>query len=252
EGFARNAASASARSDSASGTSWRGSSWSSSAPSRCSGESSGLPFRRASSCAAATASCDFRVSLLKSICLLVLSGRDRPRRLVEDELAPVLLVNVPNLFAHLALEALEARVGLAQLVLEPQDDFHAGQVEPELGCQPLDQAQPFQVGVGVEARVPTRPFRPDKAFALVDPQRLRMHADELCRDRDHVAGTIVHQLSSSLRGGPHIRFMTASPASYAVMPSFLRAMYARTSKYVHAATKIATISQRSGRSQRAP
>src|SRR5439155_21122156 len=35
---------------------------------------SGLPMRRASSCAAATASCDFNVSLLKSIYLVPICG----------------------------------------------------------------------------------------------------------------------------------------------------------------------------------
>src|SRR5438874_2179205 len=71
--------------------------------------------RRASSCAAATASCDFKVSLLKSKSFSsVLPRRDRPRRLVEHEVAPVLLVHVLDLFAHLALEPFDARVGATQ------------------------------------------------------------------------------------------------------------------------------------------
>src|SRR6266550_6013007 len=184
---------------------------------------------------------------------LVLSGGNRPRCLIEHEVAPVLLVNVLNLFAHLAVEALEPLVSPAQLVLEPQHDLDTGQVEPELGRQPLDQAEPLEVGLRVEACVPACPLRTDEALVLVDPQRLGMHADELGRDRDHVARAVVSQRSSSLlAAGPHMRSITASPASYAVSPARLRATYARTSKYAQAATKIATISHKSGRSHLAP
>src|SRR5439155_14188921 len=180
--------------------------------------------RRASSCAAATASCDFKVSLLKSKSFSsVLPRRDRPRRLVEHEVAPVLLVHVLDLLAHLALEPFDARVGAAQLVFESQDDFDAREVEAEFSGQPLDQAQPLQIGLRVETRVSARPLRADETLVLVDSQRLRMHADELGGDRDHVAGAIVHQPSSSVRAGPHTRSTTASPASYAVSPRRMRA-----------------------------
>src|SRR6266480_7865660 len=184
---------------------------------------------------------------------LVLSGGNQPRCLVEHEVAPVLLVNVLDLFAHLAVEPLQPLVRSAQLVLEPQHDLDAGQVEPELRGQPLDQPEAFEVGLGVEAGVPACPLRADEALVLVDPQRLGVHADELGRDRDHVARPVVNQCSSSLLAeGPHMRSITTSPASYAVSPARLRATYARTSKYAQAATKIATISHKSGRSHLAP
>src|SRR6266566_2498540 len=164
---------------------------------------------------------------------LVLSGGNQPRCLVEHEVAPVLLVNVLDLFAHLAVKPLQPLVGSAQLVLQPQHDL--------------------EVGLGVEAGVPACPLRADEALVLVDPQRLGVHADELGRDRDHVARAVVNQRSSSLlAAGPHMRSITASPASYAVSPARLRATYARTSKYAQAATKIATISHKSGRSHLAP
>jgi hypothetical protein len=83
---------------------------------------------------------------------LVLSGGNRPRCLVEHEVAPVLLVNVLDLFAHLAVEPLQPLMRSAQLVFEPQHDLDAGQVEPELCGQPLDQPQALEVGLGVEAR----------------------------------------------------------------------------------------------------
>src|SRR6266576_680010 len=175
---------------------------------------------------------------------LVLSGGNQPRCLVEHEVAPVLLVNVLDLFAHLAVEPLQPLVRSAQLVLEPQHDLRG---------QPLDQPEALEVGLGVEAGVPACPLRADEALVLVDPQRLGVHADELGRDRDHVARAVVNQRSSSLlAAGPHMRSITASPASYAVSPARLRATYARTSKYAQAATKIATISHKSGRSHLAP
>src|SRR5256885_5600653 len=42
----------------------------------------------------------------------------------------------------------------------------------QLGRQPLDQAQPLEVGLRVEACVPACPLRTDEALVLVDPQRL--------------------------------------------------------------------------------
>ena len=65
-------------------------------------------------------------------------------------------------------------------------------VEPELGRQPVDQAQALDVSVGVEARPTGRAPGPDEAFRLVHPQRLRVHADEVGGDRDHVARTVGH------------------------------------------------------------
>src|SRR5436305_730448 len=164
-------------------------------------------------CSAATASCDFRVNVLKSMSPLVLSCAHRPRRLVDDEVAAVLLVNVRDFLVEPAFEALDPHMRLPQLVLEPQHDLHASQVEPELGREALDQPQPLQVRLGIKARVPARALRADEALVLVDPQRLRVHADELRGDRDHVTRAVVDHASSSSRRGPQIRSITASPAS---------------------------------------
>ena len=66
--------------------------------------------------------------------------------LVEDELAPVLPVHLADLVAQLALEPVACRaLQPSQLVLEAQHVLDAGEVEPELGRQPLDQAQPLEV-----------------------------------------------------------------------------------------------------------
>src|SRR2546423_13607454 len=170
---------------------------------------------------------------------LVLSCGNRPRCLVEHEVAPVLLVNVLDLFAHLTVEPLQPLVCPAQLVLEPQHDLDAGQVEPELRGQPLDEPQALEVGLGVEAGVPARPLRADEALVLVDPQRLGVHTDELGRDRDHVARPVVNQCSSSsLAAGPHMRSITASPPSNAPSPAAMRATSAAPSTYVEAASDI--------------
>src|SRR5262249_49365417 len=183
DGFPRSVASACARNAAASGTSCCGSSWSSSASSRCSGYSSGLPIRRASSCAAATASCDLSVSLLKSMCLSVL--RDQVDGWAPgNEGAPVLPMPVVDGRAHLALHPVEPAVHTHELVLQAHHVLDAGEIETQLVRQALNQAQTVEIGLRVEARVAGRALRTDQAFVLVDAQRLRVHADELRRDRD--------------------------------------------------------------------
>ena len=96
----------------------------------------------------------------------------------------------------------------------------AREVEPELGRQPLDQPQPLDVGVGVEPRVAGGALRPHEALLLVDPQRLRVHADELGGDADHVARVVVHQLNSLSRGLVVVAFWNSSSASRCAFVSF--------------------------------
>src|SRR4051812_22832174 len=93
------------------------------------------------------------------------------------------LLHLPS---QLLLQAHDLSVGLAQLVLEPQHELDAGEVEAELGGEPLDDPQAHDVGIGVEPRPARCPVRPHETLRLVHPQRLRMHADELGGDRDHV------------------------------------------------------------------
>src|SRR5215210_3348766 len=197
DGLAFSADSACARSAPASGTSCCGSSWSRSASTRWSGYSSGLPIRRASSCAAATASCDLSVRLLKS--MSVLSGRhDVDGRPPHDEVAAVLPVHVVDRLAHLAFHPIEPPSHVHELVLQAQHMLDAGEIQPELVRQALDQPQPVEVGLGVQARVPRGALRPDQALVLVDAQRLRVHPDEVGRHGDHVARTVVHHSPPSL------------------------------------------------------
>src|SRR3954453_34748 len=95
-------------------------------------------------------------------------------------------MHVLHLPSQLLLQPHDLSVRLAQLVLEPQHELDAGEVEAELGGEPLDDPQAHDVGIGVEPRPARCPVRPHETLRLVHPQRLRMHADELGGDRDHV------------------------------------------------------------------
>src|SRR5439155_4576816 len=75
----------------------------------------------------------------------------------------------------------------------PQDVLDAGQVEPELGRQVLDRAQPLKVALRVEPRAAGRALRTDETLVLVNSERLRMHADDVGGDADHVARAIIHR-----------------------------------------------------------
>ena len=110
----------------------------------------------------------------------------------SDELALVGAVHRGDLLAQLALEPLHARLHPPQLVLEAEHLLDAGEVEPELGGQPLDQPQPLDVDLRVEARAAWSPARAHEPLRLVQAEGLRMHADEVGRDGDHVAGPIGH------------------------------------------------------------
>ena len=83
---------------------------------------------------------------------------------------------------------------LLQLVLEAEHALDAGEVQAEIACELLDQLQPLDVVVGVEPRVAGGALRVDEPLLLVDAKCLRVHADDVGRDADHVARAVVHQL----------------------------------------------------------
>src|SRR2546423_313856 len=72
---------------------------------------------------------------------------------IEDEVAAVLAVDLLQRLAHVLLHPLEAALHVPQLVLEVQNLLDAREVEPDLGRQALDQAQPLDVELRVETRV---------------------------------------------------------------------------------------------------
>jgi len=57
------------------------------------------------------------------------------------------------------LEEVDLPLRAAQLVLEPQHELDAGQVEADLGREPLDDAKALDVVLGVEARAAGRALR---------------------------------------------------------------------------------------------
>src|SRR5438105_8787288 len=105
----------------------------------------------------------------------------QPARVVDHELAPVLLVHLLDLLAELALEPGDPAVQPLHLVTQAKHRLDAREIEPELGRETLDELQPLEVALRVEPRVPRRPLRPHEPLLLVDPQRLRVHPDDLRR-----------------------------------------------------------------------
>ena len=99
------------------------------------GVSSGLPAARASSCAAATASWLFRVSLLKST--------SAPRCGVSggpvDTISRLYDRCTSAISARSSRSRRSMRPRRLQLVLQAEHLLDAGEVEPELGRQPLDR-----------------------------------------------------------------------------------------------------------------
>src|SRR5690349_11913052 len=181
-----------------------------SASSRWTAVSSGLPADRARSAAAWTASWALTVSRLKSMAFSVSKreGGGKRRRgsalatrdggagwLPEHEVlavGAVHLVDAPLGLAggleHRGLERADAVAEHHHLVLQGQHVLGALQREPEPRRELRHAPHAVEVVVGVQAGSPGRAARPDQAALLVHPQRLRVHAEQLGRDADHVLG----------------------------------------------------------------
>src|SRR5919109_3024853 len=141
---------------------------------------------------------------------------------VDDDLALVLPVYAADLLAKIALQALHAGTQAGELVLEAEHGLDAGEVEAELTREPVDEPQPLEIGVGVEAGITRRAHRLHEPLGLVDAERLRVHPDELGGDGDHVARAIVHQLTPSRSlGFARETFWRFSIASRSAFVSFV-------------------------------
>ena len=70
---------------------------------------------------------------------------------------------------------------------ELEHPLHTGEIETLVG-QFLDLLQKPDVGLAVATAAATGSGRFEQALALVDPQRLRMHAGQFRRHRDDVDG----------------------------------------------------------------
>src|SRR5882724_2551218 len=134
--------------------------------------------------------------------------------------------------AHLALHAVQRSPHALHLVLQLQYLLDAREVEAEIVRQLLDQPQTLDVHLGVQARVPGGALRADEALALVYPQRLWMHSDEVGGDRDHVTRTIVHHSPSfSRRSASSLRRMITNVTRTPTVPTLTRtiaAVFTRT------------------------
>ena len=114
--------------------------------------------------------------------------RDVCGRVVEDELAAVLPVHLrrsPR--ASRARAARCARCMRCSSSSRRSTCSTPARLSPSSVVSRWISAQPLEVGLGVEARVPGGALRADEALLLVHAQRLRVHADELGGDGDHVA-----------------------------------------------------------------
>src|SRR5262249_1877051 len=79
-----------------------------------------------------------------------------------------------------------------------------------------------EVRVRVQPRVARRALRAHEALLLVDAQRLRVHADELGRDRDHVAGMV--------RGHPATFWNSSSSSRLRLFSFFGTSIFTRASR----------------------
>ena len=102
-----------------------------------------------------------------------------------------------------------------------------------------DATQPIDVALAVAAVAADRARRIEQALALVDAQRLRMHAGELGRDRDHVhtatsvSGTSrfsSHHTSRWARGDSSLAFASSSIALRSARAQPRRHQRPRTSR----------------------
>src|SRR3979411_1240536 len=134
--------------------------------------------------------------------------------------------------AHLALHAVERSPHARDLVLQLEDVLDPHQVEADVVRQLLDQAQTLDIRLGVQPGVAGRALRADQALAFVDPKRLRMHADEVGGDRNHVARTVVHQSPSfHRRRASSLRRMITNVTRTPTVPTLTRtiaAVFTRT------------------------
>src|SRR5581483_2823238 len=199
----------------------------SNAKSTCSGSIVWWLLATACSLAASRAACDLNVSLFRSMSIsfssrgrscpadsalrrsgarsrrdhaaLPRQGDERPQRHDVERCGGRPERNGPPATdpTKLRLELGRAAAELLELGLHLHDQLHAGEVHPLALRQLLDHLQARDVPLRVAPGVPRRALGPEQALALVDAERLRVHARELGRDADDVDGAILRSLRSS-------------------------------------------------------
>src|SRR5580765_6881677 len=165
-------------------------------------------------------------------------------RLPRHEVAAVLAVNLVDRRAHLALHAVQPAAHPLHLVLQLQHLLDACEVEPELVRQLLDQLQPLDVCFRVQTRVARRALRADQPLVLVNAERLRMHADNVGGDGNHVARSVVHHscLSLTRRSSSSLRRMITNVTSTTTVPTPTRMRAASFTRTTPPADRRATAS----------
>lgn len=113
--------------------------------------------------------------------------------MVQNDVAAILPVGRADLVAKVALQLLHPDSQPTKLVLEAEHVLDAGEIQPKLGGESLDQPEPLDVSLGVQPRSTRRPRRTDKPFRLVHPERLRVKPGELGGDGDHVERAVGHE-----------------------------------------------------------
>src|SRR5437763_3790177 len=173
----------------------------SSAWSRCSGSMTWWLRSDASRCAAASASWDRRVSLLRSMAPSPSLSVDLSHVVQAGEHAPVgsprgravglLALRLALHLRHRATGPVELRLSLVEAALHLHDDPDPGEVDALVLGQPLDLAEPLDVALRGPARVAGGALRGEQTLPLVDPQRLGMHARQVGCDADDVEGALL-------------------------------------------------------------
>src|ERR1700704_1695372 len=107
-----------------------------------------------------------------------------------DEISAVLAMHPVDRLTGLVEGPVELGPRVVELGLELENLLHTGEADALVG-ELLDPAEQHDVTLGVPAAATLRTRRLDQALALVDAQRLRMHAGELRGHRDDVQRPLI-------------------------------------------------------------
>jgi hypothetical protein len=72
------------------------------------------------------------------------------------------------------------------LIQEIEDDFHSGQIDPQILRQPLNPLQPIDVRLGIQTIAAVGSVRLDQTETFVEAQGLRVHFAQPSRHADGV------------------------------------------------------------------
>ena len=128
-----------------------------------------------------------------------------PRRLHQRRAKPLLPVVEPagELTFDILHELVHLALHLLHLPAHVENDLDAGEIHAQVPRQREDGFELLEIFFGVQARVPLRSRWLQEAFALVEPERLRMNVIPLGHRTDHeigLAGVLGHLMPQSVPG----------------------------------------------------